>query len=256
MAGLISGQSSTVDRSRRLLWIAALLVAAALLLAMLSGFGHRWGWWHFRTGFQLLRWAVYMAIAGGLVALLTILLSGMHRRLRDIITGGMVVLVAIVIIMVPVQWLNTARSVPPIHDITTDMTDPPAFEAILPLRADAPNPSEYAGEEVAAQQRAAYPGIRPLDLDHPYHEVFAVAVETVRAMGWDIIAADPERGRIEAVATTFWYGFRDDVVIRIATHDGVTRVDMRSLSRVGRSDVGANARRISTYLARLTANLG
>jgi uncharacterized protein (DUF1499 family) len=70
-------------------------------------------------------------------------------------------------------------------------------------------------------------------------------------MGWEIIAADSARGRIEAVATTRWFGFIDDVVVRISEDGSRSRIDVRSVSRVGRSDVGANARRIRAYLDRL-----
>ncbi|PKM01303.1 MAG: hypothetical protein CVV17_07675, partial [Gammaproteobacteria bacterium HGW-Gammaproteobacteria-7] len=141
----------------------------------------------------------------------------------------------------PWQQRRLARSVPPIHDITTDLGDPPTFEAILPLRADAPNPAEYGGEEIAAQQRAAYPDIVPLRLEGPTAAAFTRALEAAREMGWEIIAADSARGRIEAVATTRWFGFIDDVVVRISEDGSRSRIDVRSVSRVGRSDVGANA---------------
>jgi uncharacterized protein (DUF1499 family) len=239
----------------RLVVIALALVTIALLLAVLSGFGHRLGWWHFRTGFQLLRWGVYLAIAGCAVSGVTLLVAVLRRRLRETFAAGVVFLVAVGVISVPLQWLNLARSVPPIHDITTDMHEPPAFEAILPLRADAPNSAEYAGEEIAAQQRDAYPDIVPLELDAGVDEAYAAALATARDMGWEIIAADAGRGRIEAVATTFWFGFRDDVVVRVSARDAGTRIDVRSVSRVGRSDAGANALRIRTYLDRLESRL-
>jgi uncharacterized protein (DUF1499 family) len=72
-------------------------------------------------------------------------------------------------------------------------------------------------------------------------------------MGWEIVAADPATGRIEATATTFWYGFKDDVVVRVGAGNGGSVIDVRSKSRVGRSDLGANASRIRTYLEALKA---
>lgn len=237
----------------RLIWIAAFVVVAAVLLAAISGFGHRWGWWHFRTGFSLLRWSVYMAIGSGVAAIILLLLAGIRRRLRDVAAAGIVLLVAMPVILIPVQWLAMARTVPPIHDITTDTANPPTFDAILPLRGDDANPVEYAGEEIASQQREAYPFIKPMLVRLPREEVFATVLAAAESMGWEIVAADAGRGQIEAVATTFWFGFKDDVVIRITQADESTRIDMRSISRVGRSDVGANAMRIHEFFDQLEA---
>ncbi len=237
----------------RLVLLALLLVTLAALTAAVSGFGHRWGWWDFRTGFLVLRWSVYAAIAGGVLSVLLLPVTVLRRRLRETAAAGVVALVAIAVVSIPLQWLQLARNVPPIHDITTDTADPPAFEAVLPLRADATNATDYAGDELAAQQRTAYPDIAPLELEVSVEEAFAMAHAAARAMGWEIIAADAARGRIEAVATTFWFGFRDDVVVRISAHDAGARIDVRSVSRVGRSDAGANALRIRTYLDRIVA---
>ncbi len=131
------------------------------------------------------------------------------------------------------------------------MGNPPAFVAILPLRANAPNAAEYGGEEIAAQQRAAYPDVVPLHLASTPAAVFTRALDAARTMGWDLVNADSSEGRIEAVATTRWFGFQDDVVVRLTPDGSRTRIDVRSVSRVGRSDVGANARRIRRYLKRL-----
>lgn len=237
----------------RMVIAAMIVVALALLAAVFSGFGHRWGWWDFRTGFQLLRWAAWLALGGGALALLALLISLARRRLRETAAAGIVVLVAVAVISVPLQWMQLARSVPPIHDISTDTGNPPAFVAILPLRAGSQNPPDYAGESVAAQQREAYPDIVPLDLDIGADAAFALALEAARASGWEIVDADPAAGRIEAVATTFWFGFRDDVVVRVTAHDAGSRIDVRSKSRVGRGDAGANALRIRAFLDRVEA---
>jgi uncharacterized protein (DUF1499 family) len=102
---------------------------------------------------------------------------------------------------------------------------------------------------VAQQQREAYPDVRPLETQLSPAEAFARAEGVARAMDWDIVAAVPEEGRIEATATTFWFGFKDDVVIRIRPSADGSRLDIRSKSRVGRSDVGANAARIRAFVA-------
>jgi uncharacterized protein (DUF1499 family) len=123
--------------------------------------------------------------------------------------------------------------------------------AILPLRAGAPNPAEYGGAEVAAQQRAGYPDIGPLILQTLPQQAFDRALAAARDMGWEIVATDPTSGRIEATATTFWFGFKDDVVVRVTPVGDGSRIDVRSVSRVGRSDVGSNAERIKAYLGRV-----
>jgi uncharacterized protein (DUF1499 family) len=156
-------------------------------------------------------------------------------------------------VLVPWMFLQRARHVPPIHDITTDTQDPPPFVAVLPLRqqSHALNSATYGGDSVAAKQRAAYPDIRPLHLAAPPATAYERALGAARGMGWDIVAADSAAGRIEATATTRWFGFKDDVVVRVRPDSSGSRVDVRSESRVGGSDIGTNAARIRAYLARL-----
>ena len=93
--------------------------------------------------------------------------------------------------------------------------------------------------------------MHPLELALPPTQAFARAAETARGEGWEVTALDESAGRIEAVVTTRWFGFKDDVVIRITPAGAGSRVDMRSKSRVGRSDAGTNARRIEEFLARM-----
>jgi hypothetical protein len=147
---------------------------------------------------------------------------------------------------------------PPIHDISTDAVDPPAYVAILPLRADAPNTTVYGGSEgmtherLAQLQTEAYPDLQTLTIDEPPDQVFERALAAVDELGWELVAAVPEEGRIEATDTTFWFRFKDDVVIRIRPAAGSgTTVDARSLSRVGGGDAGTNARRLRSFFANL-----
>jgi len=165
----------------------------------------------------------------------------------------LVLVASAAMLWLPWRWMQQARRLPPIHDVTTDTADPPVFVAVLPLRAGARNSAEYGGDSIAALQQRGYPDIRPLRLDVLPDSAFSRAEDAARAMGWEIVAADAAARRIEATATTRWFGFKDDVVVRVRP-DGDTgsRVDVRSVSRVGRSDVGANAARIRAYLARLS----
>jgi uncharacterized protein (DUF1499 family) len=239
-------QVNTLHSTR---WLPLALAALGGFLLILAGLGTRIGLWSFGTGFTVLRWAAYVGIAAVLLALFFLLILRPRGTVLASLAGAL--LIGAITFAVPWQQLRTARSVPPIHDITTDLGNPPEFVAVLPLRADAPNSTVYEGEEIAAQQRAAYPDIAPLFFETSTSAVFTQALDAARAMGWEIVAADSTAGRIEATATTRWFGFKDDVVVRITPDGSRTRVDVRSLSRVGGSDVGANAARIRKYMARL-----
>ena len=148
-----------------------------------------------------------------------------------------------------------AGGAPPIHDITTDTNDPPLFVDILPLRAGARNSAVYGGGRVAALQQAAYPDIAPVDLVLAPAAAFAKALATAHAMGWALVATDASAGRIEATATTRVFRFRDDVVIRIRPREGGSRLDVRSVSRFGGSDLGKNASRVREFIVQLRDSL-
>jgi uncharacterized protein (DUF1499 family) len=230
-------------------WLPLALAGLGAFLLFLAGTGTRLGLWSFGTGFTVLRWAAYIGVAAALLALIFLLVLRPRGGVLAILATALVI--GTVTFALPWQQRRAARNVPPIHDITTDLGNPPEFVAILPLRADAPNSAIYEGEEIAAQQRAAYPDIQPLLLEMPSGAVFSRALDAARGMGWEVVSADSGLGRIEATATTRWFGFKDDVIVRITPDGSRTRVDVRSVSRVGRSDVGANAARIRKYVARL-----
>jgi uncharacterized protein (DUF1499 family) len=238
-------------RSKKLYWLAltvALLALGVAVTMMLAGLGSRWGWWHFRVGFQLLRWGAYAAIALMVISGVLVFFTRPGTGKRGLPFAVLALLVALGVVGNNARWAMRARSVPPIHDITTDMENPPQFIAIAPLRADAPNPPEYAGAETAVQQREAYPDIQPTLINEPPEAAFQRALRAAREMGWDIVNINADSMRIEATDRTFWFGFRDDIAIRLTPAGGRTVLDVRSKSRVGRSDVGTNAARIRKYL--------
>ncbi|QQS14524.1 MAG: DUF1499 domain-containing protein [Rhodospirillales bacterium] len=152
---------------------------------------------------------------------------------------------------VPMSWKLKADSLPRLHEISTDLDDPPKFAALLGPRADAQNPPEHGGAEVARRQREGYPDIAPLTLPRPPAEVMARIDRLAREAGWTVVASDAAGGRLEAVARSRWFGFSDDIVVRVVAAGGGARVDMRSKSRVGVSDLGVNAARVRAFLARL-----
>lgn len=226
-----------------LVLLAATLAAFLLLIA---GPGTRFDWWSFRIGFSLMRWAVYLGLGASALAIVALLIPALRRGQLLKLIGA--VFIGLAVTAVPFLQYRTVQSVPRIHDITTDTIDPPAFVAVAPLREEAPNPIEYEGEEIARQQLEAYPDIVTFDTDAYPAIVFQQALDVVEMLGWELIEANPDQGRIEATDTTFWFGFKDDVVIRIRSSETGTRVDVRSKSRVGLSDVGANANRIRRFL--------
>lgn len=237
----------------RIAWAALALAVLAVLLLLLSGPGARLGWWHFRTGFSLMRWSAYAGMAAIVVGLAAAALTRPGTRREFVPARFVVAILALVLatgaVFVPWRWQQVARAAPPIHDITTDTQNPPEFIAVAPLRADASNPVEYAGMETAAAQRNAYPDIQPLLLRVPADEAFRRALDAAVSLGWEIVASEPAAGRIEATDRTRWFGFYDDVVVRVTPVDANRSVvDVRSKSRVGRGDAGANAQRVRRFL--------
>ncbi len=228
-----------------------LLAVLAALAAMLAAFGTRWGLWHFRTGFVILAWAAYAGIAAVLISLASAIFTRPTTLRRGFLISILGLVIGVLVFGIPWCYWRTAQRVPAIHDISTDTENSPRFVSILPLRKNAPNPSEYGGPEIAAKQRAAYPDLAPAVLSVPPDKAFERALTAARKMGWVIVDANASEGRIEATDTTFWFGFKDDVVVRVAPADRGSRVDIRSVSRVGRSDVGMNARRIRKYVKEL-----
>lgn len=141
-----------------------------------------------------------------------------------------------------------------IHDVSTDADDAPRFVALRALRLQCENGVLYSGLR-GDEHRRRYPDIAPAVYPRPHVELFRAALATANALGWHIVAAVKSEGRIEATARTRWLRFKDDVVIRICEQNGGTRLDIRSASRIGRSDLGANARRIRSFLRELNSHL-
>ena len=226
-----------------------ILSAIAITAAMGAGAGTRLALWDFRQGFRILNWAAYFGIAGTVVSLVGAILGRPGKGRRGFLFAVAGVVLGALAFGVPGSWYRIAKQVPKIHDITTDTENPPKFVSVLALRKDAPNSAIYGGPEIAAQQHAAYPDIRPLVSDIPPAQAYERARSVARRMCWKVVEENPSEGRIEAIATTLWFGFKDDVVIRIAPSAGNgSRIDIRSVSRVGLSDVGTNTRRIRTFL--------
>ncbi len=221
------------------------------LAAVASGLGHRWGLWHFSTGFQIFKAASVIALLSVAVSMAGGLFALRDASRRKTLCAALGVALGFIVAGFLHAHMQIARRVPKIHDITTDTRNPPAFQAVLPLRKGAKNPPAYEGARIARLQKKAYPDIKPLIFQTSKEEVFKRARDAANAMGWHVVSSKPTEGRIEAYDTTFWYGFIDDIVIRITSSSGTTRLDIRSKSRVGVGDIGENARRIRGFLEKL-----
>tara|TARA_R110002124_G_scaffold104912_11_gene255351 strand:- start:2244 stop:2915 length:672 start_codon:yes stop_codon:yes gene_type:complete len=203
--------------------------------------------------FNLLRNGVYAAGGAVAVSIVTLLFSLLVHRSRPALIATLVIVAAAALLYVPWQHWQRAQQVPAIHDITTDTQNPPVFEALADAREAAPNAVDYPGDATAQQQQAAYPYIKPLVLDEAPQMILAAAQAEAEEAGWRI--ARITDNHIEATATTRWFGFEDDVVIRLTELENGVQVDMRSASRLGASDVGTNAARIEKFLTALEARL-
>lgn len=233
-----------MSRAVLLAWFVA---GIALVLLAIAGPLYRVGLLSIPSAFALLSGGAFVGIAAMVLGLGTAVWAYRRGARRTALLAAGAFVVGLVAFAIPFQWQRTAQSAPPIHDITTDLENPPAFETVVPLRADAPNTLERP-PMLTQQQREGYPDLAPITLPQPPAEVFDRALALAQDAGWEIVTADKGTGRIEATDTTRWFGFKDDVVVRLTPWGSGTRVDVRSVSRVGRSDVGTNARRIRRYL--------
>jgi uncharacterized protein (DUF1499 family) len=243
------------SRTALALFVAALCSAAAILLA---GPGTQWGLWSFGAGFAIMRWAAWIGLGVAGLSLIACFAIASDAAARGLGLAAAGLACGVLAFAVPASLREAARRAPRISDITTDTRNPPQFVRIVALRdaAKGRNPAAYGGETLASLQRRAYPDIAPLTVALAPRAVFDEALALVADLGWNIVSSAPGEGRIEATATTPWFGFKDDVVIRVAADGGGTRVDVRSVSRVGRNDAGANAARIRVFLRRLAERLG
>ena len=204
------------------LWVA---IVAALLLGA-SGLGARFGLWHFSTGFRMMAWAAYLGLAAAAAAIIMFFFARLRTDGLAVLLCG--VLVGAMVAAVPIGLRNRAYAAPLINEVTTQL------------------------EKASPLQLKGYPEIQPLIVDAPPGGAFVTAKAVAQEMGWEVTGEDARAGTVSAVATTFWFGFKDDIEIRVTPHANGSRIDLRSKSRVGQGDAGANAKRIRAYMARFT----
>lgn len=255
----VNSRTLEVRSSRPLIAMVGLalgLIAALLLLV--APFGYRFGLLPLRTALlEMPNWATYVGTAGIVVGLLGVLTAfRTHRMWAALALLG--ALLGCGVTIAPTLYRDSLGKPPSINDISTDTDNPPPYVALVALRqaAKAPDGIEYGGPEVAALQKKAFPDIVPLTLPMPQDKAFALALDEAHRSGWTIVATDPAQGRIEATDRTGWYGFTDDIVLRIQSDGNGSRLDIRSHSRIGHGDRGKNAERVRAYLSAVRSAAG
>lgn len=263
--------------------LASLALALSLLLPVwfiVAALGVKFGLWPWRVGLGVLivQWGPRLLIAAAAVAAIA-LIAVLIRRPRR---GWQTAIIALLIPALGFGYMGWVRSksadIPPIHDVATDIIDPPTPSArLLALRGvDDANPvqdmtapltaaeayqgprfARFGDRSLGQVGHEAYPAVRTLNVAAPPATAFAAARKAASDMGWTVVSEDELSGRIEATAETFWFGFKDDVIIQVrpAAEGGGSRIDARSISRVGLSDLGANANRIEAWRTRVSVEL-
>ena len=258
---MVGSRVNPGSASRAAVGLAAAVAAigVALVLLALAPLGWRHGWWSYAVAlFTVIPASACTAAVAMALAAATVVLAWSRLSWRTLAALVAVLMMGQALVYVPWHYGRLLRTLPPINDITTDPDHRPAFEATLAAReADSEEREDTSEPELSRLQKAAYPDIAPLRAAVPVASAFDTALAVARTMpGWTVVAVDRDRGRIEASARTRWFGFTDDIVIRIRPEGDGCRVDARSASRIGGHDIGVNAARIRTYVAALRNAMG
>lgn len=227
-----------------------IIMMVAMFVEIMAGLGSQFEWWHYSTGFVILKWGVYSAVAGVVLSIggFIYLLS---EGSRIIFLPVWALVLSFFIIGVPAGHIIKAKDAPMIHEITTDIGSPPLFATLGPIRYGATNSAEY---DVLHSDRLIqmdeYRDIKTLVLKMKKPKVVNIVFDVVKSRGWEVVYSNKQEGIIEATAKTFWFGFKDDVSIRVKMFGREkSSVDMRSLSRVGKGDAGRNAKRVRDFIS-------
>jgi len=225
------------------------LAALSIAILGLAGPAYRFGV-PLDTANAIVRWA---ANGGGFAAIVAVVIGVLAYRARAwqrVTVAVAAVIVGLTCFVIGFDVHRRTTNLPAIHDITTDIENPPTFTAIVQRRADAPNRLDRT-PLMADLQRQNYSDLAPVTVASRPDQTFDRALAVAQAQGWEIVTADKATGRIEATDTTRWFGFVDDIAVRLTPWGAGTRVDVRSVSRTGSGDAGRNADRIRQFLSAL-----
>lgn len=238
---------SLLKNSKLLSTLIVLVSTLCLGIVIISIIGVRGDWIGTRMGLTTIAYAAQAGLPILIAAVVILFLS--RGNVSSLIKSGL----AVIFVLIPVVGHYASQPDkqlpgPPINDISTDTTNPPLFNAVIALRPENSNTIEYPGAKAVARQKQLYPDIAPIESSLTTEQAFQRALDIGKAMNWDIVAQDINTGVIEAVASTVIFNFKDDVVIRIQPAKAGSIIDMRSHSRIGRSDRGKNAQRIRAFI--------
>lgn len=242
-----------MDKFFRLLPICLVLSVAVAWFFPLAALGSRFGGWSVDTAFVLLGGALLSAALLLAISGVAMLLAMSRKNDKAKHRAVLIALVTLVPLSYVFYHGVKAGQVPPIHDISTDRQNPPALA--LSERPKDAHPLEYTAD-IAALQAEVYPLIQPLLLDAPVADVIARAEAAARELDWEVVQVDPARGILTATDTSFWFGFVDDVVVRVSLVEGKSRLDVRSASRTRRGNIDRNPHRIEAFLQQMRGAAG
>jgi uncharacterized protein (DUF1499 family) len=242
--------------ARIALWLALItlaVVAIGLLGAMAGVLPPLTGFLLFGAGMVL---GSILTVIVGLVGIIVTrarpgrpVRPGRKWALQAVGIGGALLIVLAVL-------ASRTGGVPAIHDLTTNIDDPPRFVAAARAEGNQGRSLDYphGNPETPAMQKEAYPDLEPIGLDLPPAEALERARKAAEELGWQVVEVDPNDGRLEATFTSRIFHFVDDIVVRIRPAASGSIADVRSTSRVGQSDLGANAARIRSFREHVTEN--
>lgn len=230
----------------KLVLVASIICVACAVVAIV---GVRLGSFDFRVASDMLKSTLQASIPVLIVAII-IFIGEAETRLK---TGA-----AIIILLFPIAgiWMNQTpapqldekgKRPVPLNDISTDTQNPPQYDAVMTIRPEGSNSLIYP-ENGAKLQAERFPDIETINSALTTNDAFDKALNLVKQSGWQVVFEDKSSGKIEAVASTFFFDFKDDVVIRVKEHDETSVIDIRSHSRIGRGDKGKNAERIRAFI--------
>ena len=231
-----------------MLWSLLALGITTLSLALLglAGPGYRLGL-SLGSAYQIIIWTSHIAGAAALAAMAIVVFAYRARNWMKLAVAVIAIVIGMTSFAIGFDAQVRREHSPAIHDVTTDLDNPPTFTAVIARRGDAPNRLDRT-PGLAELQRQGYPELAPVTVQTRPEQTFDRALGAAQSLGWKIVTADKSSGHIEATDTTRWFGFVDDVAVRLTPWGTGTRIDMRSVSRTGVGDAGRNAERIRRFL--------
>lgn len=235
---------------RWLLWVQVGL----LVLLLVSMLANKFALVDFKVSFLTFYKALQAVMVVSALGLIGLIVAWLKKKTASIRPALLTVLLGVAPVLLVLAIVGQGLKVPAIHNITTDLENPPEFSYAYTNRAEGLNSLDLPSPEVRELQRNFYTELSGLTLALAPEQAFTMALEACETLGMHVTNVDQASGRIEAIEETFFFGFKDDVVIRVSPLESGSKIDVRSVSRVGRSDLGANAKRIERILEAISSS--